>query len=136
MAKYILGIDIGTTLTKAVIFNHEANVMAGVSLENKLYYPQPGWVELDPDEILEVIQRAVGEVFKNSRIIPEDIEAIGISNQMATTIFWNKYSGKAVGRAISWQDNRTIQICERLSQKYESEIKERTEHTLFPTVLQ
>lgn len=126
MAKYILGIDLGTTLTKAVIFDHEAKIIASVSSENKLYYPQPSWVEQDPDEILEVIQRTVGEVFKNSRIIPEDIESIGISNQMATTIFWNKYSGKAIGRAISWQDNRTIKICERLSQKIEPEIRKRT----------
>jgi glycerol kinase len=126
MSKYILGIDLGTTITKAVIFDHDAKIKASVSLENKLYYPQPGWVEQDPDEILEVIQRVVGEVFKNSRIIPEDIEAIGISNQMATTIFWNKFTGEAIGRAISWQDNRTIQICERLSQKYDSEIKKRT----------
>jgi glycerol kinase len=126
MAKFILGIDLGTTITKAVILDHDAKVMASVSVENKLYYPQPGWVEQDPDEILDVIQRAVGEVFKNSRIIPEDIEAIGISNQMATTIFWNKYSGKAIGRAISWQDIRTIQICERITQKYDQEIKKRT----------
>jgi glycerol kinase len=126
MAKYILGIDIGTSLTKAVIINQKAQIMASVSLENKLYYPRPGWVEQDPEEILDVTLKAVGEVFKNSRIIPEDIEAIGISNQMATTIFWNKYTGEAIGRAISWQDNRSLQICERLSQDFESEIKKRT----------
>lgn len=125
MDKYILGIDYGTSLTKVMIFDHDARIMTSVSEENKLYYPQPGWVEQDPDEILETIHKAVAEAFKNSRILPEDIEAIGISNQMATTIFWNKYTGDAVGRAIVWQDNRTQQICEQFSQ-YKDEFKART----------
>lgn len=132
MPKYILGIDLGTSFTKVMIFDHDAKIMASVSLENKLYYPQPGWVEQDPDEILEAIQVSVGEAFKNSRILPEDIEAIGISNQMATTIFWNKFTGEAVGRAISWQDTRTLQICERITEKYSEEIKNRTGANVAP----
>ena len=132
MARYILGIDQGTTLTKVVIFDRNAQVMASASVENKLYFPQPGWVEQDPDEILSATLKAVGEAFKNGRIIPDDIEAIGISNQLVTTIFWNKSTGDAVGRAIVWQDNRTLPICERLIAKDRSTIEARTGIHIFP----
>ena len=132
MARYILGIDQGTTITKAVIFDHDARVVSSESVANKLYFPQPGWVEQDPDEILASTLKAVSEVLKNSRITPEDIDAVGISNQLMTTLFWNKYTGEAVGRAISWQDDRNLPLCEELIASQGQEIIGKTGTHIFP----
>jgi glycerol kinase len=131
MAKYIMGIDQGTTLTKAVIFDHDARIVSSSAVENKLYFPQAGWVEQDPQEILDATIKAAGEVFKNSRITPDDIEAIGISNQLMTTIFWNKKTGEAIGRAISWQDSRNLSICERINLKEKEGFEARTGARVF-----
>ncbi len=132
MASYIMGIDQGTTLTKAVIFDHDARIVSSASVEIKLYFPQQGWVEQDPDEILSATLKAAGDALKNGRIIPDDIEAIGISNQLLTTIIWNKHTGEAVGRAIVWQDNRTVPICEQLILKDREGIEARTGVHIFP----
>jgi glycerol kinase len=132
MARYILGIDEGTSLTKAVIFDHNARIVASGAREIQCYFPQPGWVEQDPDEILSATLKAVEEAFKNSRITPDDIEAIGISNQLMTTIFWNKNTGEAVGRAIVWSDDRSLPICERLSSKDQAGIEARSGVHIFP----
>ena len=131
MARYILGIDQGTTITKAVIFNHDARIVSSESVINKLYFPQPGWVEQDPDEILSSTLKAVSEVLKNSRITPEDIDAVGISNQLMTTIFWNKHTGEAVGRAISWQDDRNLPLCEELKATQEQKLISKTGAHIF-----
>jgi glycerol kinase len=132
MARYILGIDQGTTFTKAMIFDHNARIISTASVENKLYFPQPGWVEQDPNEILISVIRAAENAFRNNRIAPDEIEAIGISSQLMTTIFWNKNTGEAVGRAIVWQDNRTIAICERLISVDKNGIEARTGSQIFP----
>jgi glycerol kinase len=132
MARYMMGIDAGTTYTKAMIVDHNAKIISSAAVENKLYYPQPGWVEQDPDEILSATLKAAGDAFKNSRISPDDIEALGISNQLLTTIFWNKYTGEAVGRAIVWQDNRTSLICEQLALKDRKGIEARSGGYIFP----
>ena len=132
MAKYVMGIDQGTTLTKAVIFDHDARIISSSVVENKLYFPQAGWVEQDPQEILNATIKAAGEAFKNSRITPDDIDAIGISNQLMTTIFWNKNTGEAVGRAISWQDNRNLSLGEKLIATQNEDIETRTGTHIFP----
>ncbi len=132
MARYILGIDSGTTLTKATIFDHSARIISSASVKNRLYFPQPGWVEQDPGEILTATLRATGEAFKNSRITPDEIEAVGISNQLLTTIFWNKNTGDAVGRALVWQDNRTVPMCERLISVDQTGIEARTGMRIIP----
>lgn len=132
MARYILGIDQGTTFTKAMIFDHDARIVSTASVENKLYFPQQGWVEQDPNEIYSSVIKAIEHAFRNNRISPEDIEAIGISSQLMTTIFWNKKTGEAVGQAIVWQDNRTIAICERLMSIDKNGIEARTGSHIFP----
>ena len=132
MARYIMGIDQGTTLTKAIIVNHEGRIVSGASIENVQYYPQPGWVEQDPDEILAAVLKAAANALKNSRITPEEIDGIGISNQMMTTVFWNKSTGDAVGRAISWQDSRNLQFCEELILNNQADIENRTGIHVFP----
>jgi glycerol kinase len=132
MARYIMGIDQGTTLTKAIIVNHEGRIVSGASVENTLYFPQPGWVEQDPDEILSAVLKAAGNAFKNSRISPEELDGIGITNQLMTSIFWNKNTGEAIGRAISWQDNRNLALCEQMLAKDREGIEERTGIHIFP----
>ncbi len=132
MARYILGIDQGTTFTKAMIFDLDARIVSSAWVENKLYSPQPGWVEQEPNEILQSVIKAVENAFRNNRIAPEEIEAIGISSQLMTSIFWNKTTGEAVGRAILWQDNRTIAICERLMAIDKKGIEARTGSHIFP----
>ena len=132
MARYILGIDQGTTLTKAMIFDHDARIISSASVENKLYFPRPGWVEQDPNEIFLSVIKATENAFKNNRIAPDEIEAIGISSQLMTSIFWNKKTGEAVGRAIIWQDSRTIAICERLISIDKDGIEMRTGSHIFP----
>jgi glycerol kinase len=132
MARYIMGIDQGTTLTKVVIVNHEGKIVSGASVENTQYYPQPGWIEQDPDEILSGVLRAAGNAFTNSRITPEELDGIGISNQLTTTIFWNKKTGEPIGRALSWQDSRNLLLCEEMISNYREEIKSRTGTDNFP----
>ncbi len=126
MARYILGLDQGTTRTKAMVFDHQANIISSGSKEVGHYLPQPGWVEQDPNELWNASQQVIGEAFHNGRVSPDEIEAIGIANQTATTMFWNKYTGEPVGRAIVWQDRRTISLYEQLAATCADEIKTRT----------
>ena len=115
MDGYILSIDQGTSGTKAIIFNHDGMVVSHTFQEVTQYYPREDWVEQDLNEIWSKTLQAVVEVFKNARILPEDIKAIGISTQRCTTTVWNRNSGEPVGRAILWQDRRTQEICDNLS---------------------
>jgi glycerol kinase len=126
MARYILGLDQGTTRTKVMVFDHKANIISSGSKEVGHYLPQPGWVEQDPNELWNASQQVIGEAFHNGRVSPDEIEAIGIANQTATTMFWNKYTGEPVGRAIVWQDRRTISLYEQLAATCAEEIKTRT----------
>ncbi len=132
MARYILGIDQGTAGTKAVIFDHRAQIVATAFCEVTQRHPHAGWVEQDASEIWEASIKAIAEAFKNGRLVPEDIEAIGISNQIGTTVFWNRVTGEPIGRAIVWQDQRTLPICERLSGKDHAGIKARTGLVILP----
>ncbi len=132
MARYILGIDQGTAGTKAVIVDKQAQIVAGAFCEVTQHHPRAGWVEQDANEIWEATLKAIAEAFKNGRIVPEDIEAIGISNQIGTTVFWNKETGEPIGRAIVWQDQRTLPICERLSAGDQAGIEARTGLVILP----
>jgi glycerol kinase len=132
MARYILGINQDATSTKAVVFDHNAKIISSATVEVKLYFPQTGWVEQDPNEIFSSVLKAVENALMNNRIAVDEIEAIGISAQMGTTVFWNKNTGEAVGRAIGWQDNRTVGICERLISIDKDGIEARTGSRIFP----
>jgi glycerol kinase len=132
MARYIMGIDEGTTLAKAVIFDHNAKVISSASVEISSYFPQPGWVEQDPQEILNATLKVASEAVRNGRIAPDELEAIGISNQLLTTIFWDRNTGDPIGRAIVWQDNRTLPICEMLKTKDQNGIESRSGAHVFP----
>ena len=111
---YILAIDQGTTGTKVLILDHEANIRACAYSEFAQYYPQPGWVEHDPEEIWQVSIGLVGEALAVAAIEAREIKAIGITNQRETTVLWDRATGHPVGKAIVWQDRRTAAICDEL----------------------
>lgn len=113
--KYVAAIDQGTTSTRCIIFDHDANQVAVGQYEHEQHYPQKGWVEHDPMEIWDNTRRAVGRALAESDVAREDILAVGITNQRETTVVWDKNTGEPVYNAIVWQDTRTNEICEELA---------------------
>ena len=113
--KYIAAIDQGTTSTRFVIFNHEGKVISLQQLEHKQIYPQAGWVEHDPMEIWECTQKVIAATLGKDNINPEDIAALGVTNQRETTIVWDKRTGRPYHNAIVWQCTRTRDICDELA---------------------
>ena len=114
MAKYIMALDSGTTSNRCILFDHSGRVCSVAQKEFTQFFPQPGWVEHDADEIfatqLEVAKQALANIGANA----SDIAAIGITNQRETTIVWNKYTGRPVYNAIVWQCRRTAAYCDQL----------------------
>lgn len=127
MEKYILALDQGTSSSRAILFNHQGDIIALEQQEFTQYYPQPGWVEQDPMEIWESQLKVAQQVIKKQGISAEAIHAIGITNQRETTIVWDKNTGKPVYKAIVWQDKRTTDFCNEL--KNEGWSKYITAHT-------
>ena len=132
MTTYILSIHQKTSGTWAVIFDHKANVVASAYAKINQYYPKAGWVEQDANNIWDVSLKVVQEALQNGRISPEQIEAIGIANQRDTTVFWNKNTGEPVGRAVGWQDQRTLPLCELLATRAMKEIETKTGMVIVP----
>jgi len=112
---FIAAIDQGTTSTRCMIFDHSGNVQGVSQKEHEQIYPKPGWVEHDPIEIWQRTLEVVNGALRNAKIQPEQIAAIGITNQRETTIVWDRLTGKPLFNAIVWQDTRTDQICNQLA---------------------
>ncbi|EGR3327959.1 glycerol kinase [Vibrio parahaemolyticus] len=112
--KYIVALDQGTTSSRAVILDHDANIVSVAQREFTQIYPQAGWVEHDPMEIWATQSSTLVEALAKSGIRSDQLAAIGITNQRETTIVWNKETGKPVYNAIVWQCRRTADICEDL----------------------
>lgn len=110
MAKYILSLDQGTTSSRAILFDHDGNIVRSAQSEFRQIYPQPGWVEHDPGEIWATQLRVAQDIVDN----PAEITAIGISNQRETTLIWDRLSGQPIHNAIVWQDRRTAAFCDAL----------------------
>jgi glycerol kinase len=125
--KYILSIDQGTTGTTVIIFDKNSKEISRSYQEFKQYYPKPGWVEHNPEEIWNTVVEGVKIAVNKGKISPDEIAGIGITNQRETTILWRKSDGKPYYNAIVWQCRRTAQICDELKKKgYLKEIKNRT----------
>lgn len=125
--KYTLTIDQSTSATKAMLFDSSANVVSRVSIEHKQYYPQPGWVEHDPVEILHNTYAAIEYLLKEAGKDKNEIESISITNQRETVVVWDKVSGKPVYNAIVWQCNRGAAYCDKLiAEGKETFVKEKT----------
>ena len=114
MSKYILALDQGTTSSRAILFNKKGDIVASEQQEFTQYYPKPGWVEHDANEIWQSQLKVAQDVLKNNNITAKDIAAIGITNQRETTVIWNKKTGEPIHNAIVWQDRRTAGICDKL----------------------
>ena len=113
MSGYILTVDQGTTSTRCMIFDRAGNSLGSGQQEFEQYYPNPGWVEHDPEEIFLSVVSALRKAVDKSGVDPAKIEAIGITNQRETTIVWDKLTGKPIHPAIVWQCRRTAPICEK-----------------------
>jgi glycerol kinase len=114
MGRYILALDQGTTGSTAILLDPELRVAAKRTRELPQHYPQPGWVEHDPDEIWASCLGVIGDALADARADARDIAAIGITNQRETTVVWDRASGQPAARALVWQDRRTAPICEEL----------------------
>lgn len=130
---YILAIDQGTTGTKVLILDHEANIRGRAYSEFTQHYPQPGWVEHDAEEIWRVSIGLVAQALANATVAAREIKAIGITNQRETTVLWDRATGQSVCNAIVWQDRRTAGICDELRAKGVSEtFRDRTGLVIDP----
>ena len=114
MKKYILSIDQGTTSSRVVLYNSNFTVKNIVQKEFKQFFPKDGWVEHDPEEIWNDVNKLIKLTIKKNKLIPSQIISIGITNQRETTVLWNKKTGKPIYKAIVWQDRRTADYCNKL----------------------
>lgn len=125
--KYILALDQGTTSCRAILFNHASQIVATAQKEFTQYYPQPGWVEHDAEEIWSTQYGVIAELLARTQVNPNEIAGIGITNQRETTVIWDKESGKPIHHAIVWQCRRTTEICDELKARgLEPIFKEKT----------
>ena len=106
MTNYIGAIDQGTTSTRFSVFNQSGKIVASAQKEHQQIYPQPGWVEHDPEEIWQATQDVIAQALQRGKIRVTDLAAIGITNQRETTVLWNRNTGKPVANALVWQDTR------------------------------
>lgn len=127
MERFILALDQGTTSCRAVLVNEQGSILDFEQQEFTQFYPSPGLVEQDAEEIWSVQLGVARRLLQKKGIAPYQIAAIGITNQRETTVVWDKRSGKPVHRAIVWQDRRTAPICENLREKgLEPHIRQQT----------
>ncbi len=127
MKKYIVALDQGTTSSRAILFDRAQNIISMAQREFTQIYPRSGWVEHDPMEIYSSQYGVMMEAITHSGIDPEEVAAIGITNQRETTVIWEKATGKPIYNAIVWQCRRTAEICDDLREKgFEPYIRETT----------
>lgn len=125
--KYIIALDQGTTSSRAIIYDKDAHPIGSMQKEFTQFYPKPGWVEHDAEELFKCQLKVLENLIVDSEIKLDEIAAIGITNQRETVVIWDKKTGKPVYHAIVWQCRRTADICEKLSKDgYEQLIKDKT----------
>jgi len=129
--QFILAIDQGTTGSRAFLFDQKGQIVSSDYKEFKQYFPKPGWVEHDADEIWKSCTDVIKGVLRKSRISAKHIVAIGITNQRETTVVWDRKTSKPVARAIVWQCRRTTETCQKLS-KHSSTFQKKTGLVLDP----
>ncbi|MFF2447813.1 glycerol kinase GlpK [Neobacillus sp. NPDC058068] len=114
MEKYILSLDQGTTSSRAILFNKKGEIVHVAQQEFKQYFPKPGWVEHNANEIWGSILAVIASCLAEVNVKPEQVAGIGITNQRETAVVWDKESGQPVYHAIVWQSRQTAEICEEL----------------------
>jgi len=125
--SYLLALDQGTTSCRAILFDDKGQIVSSTQQPITQYFPQPGWVEQDPEEILSVQLAVMQDTVAKSAVSPGDIAALGLTNQRETIVLWDRHSGRPVYPAIVWQCRRTADICTNLAERgLAGEISERT----------
>jgi glycerol kinase len=114
MEKYVLAIDAGTTSNRAIIFDHKTDIVGVAQKEFTQIFPKPGWVEHNANEIWTTVLAVLAEVLQSTRIKPEQIASIGITNQRETAVVWDKHTGLPIYNAIVWQSRQTVPICDEI----------------------
>ena len=117
MAKYVMALDAGTTSNRCILFNEKGEMCSVAQKEFTQFFPKPGWVEHDADEIWATQYEVAKQAMENVGATATDIAAIGITNQRETTIVWDKATGEPVHHAIVWQCRRTAEYCDSLKDK-------------------
>ena len=126
MKQYTIGIDIGTTAVKGVLLHRSGKAAAWARLEQKQFYPQPGWVEQDPEELLDLVCRVIRDLMKQSGIGPEQILALGMDHQGESCLVWDSQTGKPLYPVITWQDRRMSAPAEDYKQTIGEAVRART----------
>jgi len=127
MEKYILSLDQGTTSSRAILFNKEGKIVQVAQQEFQQFFPQPGWVEHNANEIWGSILAVMASCLAEANVKPEQVAGIGITNQRETAVVWDKETGQPVYHAIVWQSRQTAEICEELKAKgYDQLFRDKT----------
>ncbi|QTN00491.1 glycerol kinase GlpK [Sediminibacillus dalangtanensis] len=124
---YILSLDQGTTSSRAILFNHKGEIVETAQKEFEQFFPQPGWVEHDANEIWTSVLACMSEVLRKADAEPSQVAGIGITNQRETAVVWDKNTGKPVYKAVVWQSRQTQEICNELKEQgYNDLFREKT----------
>ena len=128
MPTYVAAIDQGTTSTRCILFDRQGQIVSVAQKEHKQIYPQPGWVEHDPEEIWQNTLEVIALARINKKIPVQDVVAVGITNQRETAVVWNRKTGKSYYNAIVWQDMRTADLVAKFStgEKGQDRFREKT----------
>ena len=113
--RFVAAIDHGTTSTRCILFTRDGTPAAIAQREQTMYYPRPGWVELDMDEVWQRTRECIHEALATAGAAASDVAAIGIANERETVVLWDRSTGRAVARSITWQDTRTAAAAEALA---------------------
>jgi glycerol kinase len=114
MTRYVLALDAGTTSSRAILFDEHGAPKTVAQREFPQIFPQPGWVEHDPKEILRTQREVARQAVRTANISLKDLMGVGITNQRETTIVWDRQTGEPIHNAIVWQDRRTAPLCQEL----------------------
>lgn len=124
---YVLALDVGTTGNRAILFDRDGQIVGQTYKELTQYYPQPGWLEHDAQQIWRDTREMIGDVLVQTDTTASQVAAIGLTVQRETCLLWDKTTGKPLHKAIVWQDRRTAPLCRELRDRGQAEnIQERT----------
>ncbi|WP_339227357.1 glycerol kinase GlpK [Oceanobacillus sp. FSL K6-2867] len=125
--EFILSLDQGTTSSRAILFNQKGEIVETAQREFEQFFPKPGWVEHDANEIWTSVLACIADVLRKADINPDQVAGIGITNQRETAVVWDKTTGKPIYKAIVWQSRQTEAICRELKEQgHEDLIREKT----------
>lgn len=131
--KYLIAIDQGTTSSRAILFDHDANIVGICQKEFTQHFPRSSWVEHDANEIWDTQLGVLNDLLDQHHVSPQEISAIGVTNQRETIVAWDKQTGQPIHNAIVWQDKRTAAYCEELKAKgLEASVKSKTGLVIDP----